>query len=257
MESRYPAVSYYRIYANLHDFALLQHRSCVRVVQSSRVGMGKSLYTTERAQELADKFRMPDSLATVRVHGPKIAKERIMDQLQSLGARSNEPLIVHFDIAPSVSFTYNYLNTKLNSNSLIIINFVMYCCLQMVRAVDCFLFSILILGYFTDRRGKLWRRKYSHLYMIELTLQTSEELTSFATTNLLKLLPTWKCPAPVDDGNADGEHLNHKKWLSDPYQLVYHYLRDDDPGSDKPKFKDIVRPVIIERNKDFLQKIFG
>ena len=69
--------------------------------------MGKSLYITERAQELANKFRMSDSLVTVRVHGPKISEEKIMDQLQLLGARSNEPLIVHFDIPPSVSFTYN------------------------------------------------------------------------------------------------------------------------------------------------------
>ena len=66
--------------------------------------MGKSLYITEKAQVLANRFGTPHSLVTVRVHGPKIAEERIMDQLQSLGARSNDPLIVHFDIAPSVSF---------------------------------------------------------------------------------------------------------------------------------------------------------
>ena len=101
-------------------FVKLKCRSCVRVVQSTQVGMGKSLYIAEKAQELADEVGTSDPLVTIRVHGPKIAEERIMDQLQSLqmgpmqslqslhtGPSSNEPLIVHFDIAPSVSFTYN------------------------------------------------------------------------------------------------------------------------------------------------------
>ena len=75
-------------------------------MQSNRVGMGKSLYITRKAQELAEKFQVSDPLVTIRVHGPKIAEERIMDQLQSLGTRAkpNDPLIVHIDIAPSVSF---------------------------------------------------------------------------------------------------------------------------------------------------------
>ena len=102
------------VHINLISFLSIQNfntcSSCVRVVQSNRVGMGKSLYITRKAQELAEKFQVSDPLVTIRVHGPKIAEERIMDQLQSLGARSNDPLIVHIDISPSVSFNKSILN---------------------------------------------------------------------------------------------------------------------------------------------------
>ena len=128
--------------------------------------------------------------------------------------------------------------------------------MQMVKAVDYLLFSVLVLGCFSDRRGKLWRRKYSHLYMIELTQPTSEE-NSFATKTLLKLLPTQNCPAPFNNGNTDKEqNLAHTKWISDPYQLVYHYLRDYEPSKDIPKFKDMAKTGNIGRNEDFLQCIF-
>ena len=79
----------------------------MRVVLSSQVGMGKSLFITNQAQKLAKEFGIPDPLVTIRVHGPNLAEERIMDQLQSLDNRPDngpiKPLIVHFDIAPSVS----------------------------------------------------------------------------------------------------------------------------------------------------------
>ena len=73
---------------------------------SSQVGMGKSLFITNQARKLAEEFGIPDPLVTIRVHGPNLAEERIMDQLLSLNNRpdnDSKPLIVHFDIAPSVS----------------------------------------------------------------------------------------------------------------------------------------------------------
>ena len=128
----------------------------------------------------------------------------------------------------------------------------------MVRAVDCFLFSLLVLGYFTDRRGKLWRRKHSHLYIIEITLQTSEESASFATNNLLEFLPSKKCLAPIGI-NVREHHLEKKKWASDSYQLVYYYLKHYDTTQETPdlhkKFKD-VKTDIIRENRDFLRCVF-
>ena len=89
----------------------------MRIVQSERVGMGKSLYILRLAEELTGKYHVIEPLTSIRVHGPNIAEDRIMDQLQSLSFRSCETLIVHFDISPSVSsmsqllFTCNNVST--------------------------------------------------------------------------------------------------------------------------------------------------
>ena len=129
--------------------------------------------------------------------------------------------------------------------------------LQMVKAVDCFLFSIFVLGCFTDQRGKLWRRTHNHLYMIELTQSQQEET---ATQRLLQFLPLTTCQAPVSDALVPREDcLDEKKWLSDSYQIVYHYLEqyNSDAGSLDflKKFND-VGSIKRNRNTDFLQHIF-
>ena len=66
--------------------------------------MGKSLYITRQAELLMQMYQVTDALVSIHVNGPKIDEESIMDQLQQLEVdRSNQPLVVHFDIAPSVS----------------------------------------------------------------------------------------------------------------------------------------------------------
>ena len=71
--------------------------------------MGKSLYITRRAERLMQMHDVTDSLVSIHVNGPKIAEESIMDQLQLLEfKRPNQPLLVHFDIAPSVCITRQF-----------------------------------------------------------------------------------------------------------------------------------------------------
>ena len=74
--------------------------------------MGKSLYIMRRAEELTEILSKPltnvsEQLISIRVYGPQITEDRIMQQLQSL--RSHKPLIVHFDISPSVSYLLQYI----------------------------------------------------------------------------------------------------------------------------------------------------
>ena len=87
---------------NLIKFCVA-YSSCVRIVQSERVGMGKSLYILRLAEDLTGKYNVTEPLTSIRVHGPSIDEDRIMDQLQSLRVQSSKTLIVHFDISPSVS----------------------------------------------------------------------------------------------------------------------------------------------------------
>ena len=207
--------------------------------------MGKSLYITREAECLVDLYNVVNPLVSIHVNGPKIAEERIMDQLQLLGARSNEPLVVHFDIAPSVSFHHFSL----------LVLYLYYS--QMVKAVDCFLFSVLVLGCFSDQRGKLWRRSHSHLYMIEMTEPLKKKSCS-ETQDILHFLPSAICQAPMTDEQAAREDcLDEKKWLSDSYQIVYYYLKNYNLKtgvSDTLKKFDVSRP--IRHNTDFLQCIF-
>ena len=127
--------------------------------------------------------------------------------------------------------------------------------MQMIRVVDCFLFSIFVLGCFTDQRGKLWRRTHNHLYMIELTRPQKEKN---ATQRLIQFLPLITCEAPVSDAMVVREHcLDEKKWLSDSYQIVHYYLKhyNSDPGS-LDSLKKFKAARSIKRNTDFLHHIF-
>ena len=127
----------------------------------------------------------------------------------------------------------------------------------MVKAVDCFLFSIFVLGFFSDQRGKLWRRSHNHLYMIEMTEPLKEKSCS-ETQDVLQFLPYIMCQAPLTEALTFREVcLDQKKWLSDSYQIVYHYLKNYDPTTGisdlLPKFN---ASGPIRHNTDFLRCIF-
>ena len=41
--------------------------------------------------------------------------------------------------------------------------------LQMRRGLDTLLFNLLVLGYLCDKMGRVWRRRSTDLYIIEIT----------------------------------------------------------------------------------------
>ena len=77
----------------------LPFRSAVRVVSSTRAGMGKTLFITRMAEKLdaGDK-----SYLIIPIHGPYVTIDSVMKYL--LKHQDNcSPVIVHFDISPLVN----------------------------------------------------------------------------------------------------------------------------------------------------------
>ena len=136
----------------------------------------------------------------------------------------------------------------------------------MVKSVDCLLFSILVLGCFTDLHGNLWRRNLSHLYAVEATLPKTALESSRATRRMLRFLPSLVCFGPQDvktKMDAQGvfmyssaDRLDRKKFSSQSYQIVFQYLnRYSSRTMSISRFK--FKPGVVEGDEaDFLKCIF-
>ena len=74
------------------------HSSCVRVVSSTRSGMGKSLFITR----LADKLNTGSTHVTIPIHGPEVTPDTLMEFLKD-HMEDATSTIFHFDIAPTVN----------------------------------------------------------------------------------------------------------------------------------------------------------
>ena len=80
-------------------------RCTVRVIQSERTGMGKSLYVKRMTERLKERFKIPVTYplcVTIPIHGPNVDFDEVMKSLLH-HANPVEPLpqIFHFDVAPS------------------------------------------------------------------------------------------------------------------------------------------------------------
>ena len=128
----------------------------------------------------------------------------------------------------------------------------------MVKAVDRFLFSIFVLGCFSDQRGKLWRRNHAHLYMVEMT-EPVKRKAYCESHGLLQFLPTsfWYAPT-TNEGTVREDCLDQKKWQGESYQIVYYYLKNYDRMtgrlSDSLEMFNAAQPV--KHNTNFLECIF-
>ena len=79
------------------------HSSCVRVVSSTRSGMGKSLYIKRRAQQLVRLASNHDVHVTIPIHGPVATGDTLLEFFDQHTKR-DACTIYHLDIAPRVSF---------------------------------------------------------------------------------------------------------------------------------------------------------
>ena len=82
----------------------LSVRSCVRVVSSTRAGMGKTLFVTQMAKKLHSEVIGSKLQTTIPVHGPHVSIDSVMQYLIN-HCDSSYATILHFDISPLVKKT--------------------------------------------------------------------------------------------------------------------------------------------------------
>ena len=79
-------------------------RSCVRVVTSSRAGMGKSLYIKRLKEKLETQTICRPVEVVVPIHGPVVTADTVVEALMKhIG--DSRATIFHLDIAPNVCST--------------------------------------------------------------------------------------------------------------------------------------------------------
>ena len=139
----------------LFSAASLDHQnSSVRVVRSSRAGDGKSFFIDHIAQKLSDlpqnRFARTGLCNTsnrplhfvIPLHETEVNTNMVLEILLPMSSSSEPPLarLIHIDVS-----------------------------LCVVKGLDIFLFSLLILGEISDSEGHVWRRSQDDLYVVEIT----------------------------------------------------------------------------------------
>lgn len=76
----------------------------MRIITSTRAGLGKSLYIKQFSEELEKKTHSGHHCATVPIHGPKVTPNKVVEALRrSALEKKMRAIIFHIDIAQSVS----------------------------------------------------------------------------------------------------------------------------------------------------------
>ncbi|XP_022806308.1 E3 ubiquitin-protein ligase rnf213-alpha-like [Stylophora pistillata] len=220
----------------------------VRVVSSPRGGLGKTLFVrrlTEQLPNLVNNDMVMTNLrrqdcktflhVTVPLHGNSTDSSMLVDALLPHAVKANVPLsrIFHLDVSPS-----------------------------MRRGLDTLIFNLLVLGYLCDKMGRVWRRRRTDLYIIEITTTaplpmglTREEAAqsqgrqpgkcTMSKRSFYDLLPTIECKTPrtVLCRLADTPDLQDcnplfdvKEFRNAPFQRVYQYLKLSKEGKSLDNF---------------------
>ncbi|XP_068759451.1 E3 ubiquitin-protein ligase rnf213-alpha-like isoform X4 [Montipora capricornis] len=222
---------------------------CVRVVSSIRGGLGKTLFVRRLTDQLPNLVNNDMVLShspntslhvTVPLHGNSTDSSMLVNSLLPHGFKENVPLsrVFHLDVAPSVR-----------------------------RGLDTLLFNLLVLGSLCDKMGRLWRRRTSDLYIIEITTNAplptgfsrqeqakNQEVRQFRRQSgrskiskkpFYDLLPTISCASPRKvsrcllakrDPNDFNPRLDIKEFQSPHFQRVYQYLKLSQQGVNLDNF---------------------
>ncbi|XP_048587615.1 E3 ubiquitin-protein ligase rnf213-alpha isoform X3 [Nematostella vectensis] len=203
---------------------------CVRVVTSERAGVGKSLVVSRLSDKLAkleNNKKMAKELKgrqqfvlTVPLHGTAVDTSSLLDALWKSPVAGELPIsrIIHLDVSPFV-----------------------------VEGLDTVLFNLLVLGVMSDRQGRVWRRRKTDLYVIEVTTASSSNKLpgSQPTAVMFSLLPAITCITPretlkilkSESPNGSSPLFDAIELSSEPVKRAYQYLNGRDKNMNLDHFK--------------------
>eukprot|EP00118_Oscarella_pearsei_P021368 m.239300 g.239300 ORF g.239300 m.239300 type:complete len:5831 (+) comp40181_c2_seq5:266-17758(+) len=196
---------------------------CVRVVYSTRAGVGKSLFVKHMAEKLLDipnnkqarRFEAgrdePVTKIIVPLHESCVDTDVVLETLHPVFPRPNQALsrLIHFDISSSVR-----------------------------EGLEEFLINLLILGQIRDSKGMVWRRRLTDMYVIECTWredQSSLSSVKGAMKNISfeRFLPSVRLGPPKEALNLmkrgvnpgiQESVLNGKEFGNSNFQRAFQYL---------------------------------
>ena len=176
-------------------------KSCVRVVYSTRAGVGKSHFVNRVAENSCL------SQVTVPLYEFHANADAVVFLLRESCDDRRSSRLIHFDISPFVQ-----------------------------RGLDDLLINLLLLGQLTDSRGQVWRKRPTDLYVLECTYPDSQErmVKKLAGSrwrhrkaiSFLYYLPSLRCcsPAEVIQSPERNASFNLQEIPGQDYQRVFQYL---------------------------------
>ncbi|XP_065826355.1 E3 ubiquitin-protein ligase RNF213-like isoform X3 [Oscarella lobularis] len=233
----------------------LDHEQCcVRVVYSTRAGVGKSLFIGRMSEKLVDIPNNKQARSFVARGGDPLTK--VIIPLQELSVDSDDILetlepafphpeqalsrLIHLDVSPSVR-----------------------------NGLEEFLFNLLVLGQITDSRGRIWRRRLTDMYVLECTWSEDHNtvikkaLTKEGQRHIpfeyflpaiprgspkeaLELLQQRKNPT-IEDPSLDGREFGNSNFQR-AFQYLVRFINGEnlDPFKFRPGTTEGTPPVCLE-----------
>ncbi|XP_062507501.1 E3 ubiquitin-protein ligase rnf213-alpha-like isoform X2 [Corticium candelabrum] len=219
--------------------------SSVRVVRSSRAGVGKTSFVKAMADRLGtlstnrcinlSPVTSGEEKVTLHVmiplHEKDIDVDDVVKKLRPFCLSPDRKIarIIHIDVSPLVC-----------------------------GGVDSLVFNLLILGQLSDTKGNVWRKQETDMYVIEIT-RSQQPLPGYLTPSgsviqvdarlqntafsLIDCLPTTLCTGPVEVLQSDGvssgmeDAIVDHQFRSCDFQRVYQYLLRLSAAENLDRFK--------------------
>ncbi|XP_052817087.1 E3 ubiquitin-protein ligase rnf213-alpha-like [Mya arenaria] len=204
--------------------AVDHERLTVRVVRSTRAGVGKTLYVQRKEEKL-----------TACPRGAKSVCKRVTIPLQTKNVdmwHVTDRLLKYIEL-PSINCTNLYHIDVYH---------------EVQEGIDDLLFNLVVLNCLTNRTGYVWRRSMRDLYIIE-TMPTlvyspgasQQEPKTHSRQEMFRIMPEVRCRSPQEslailsgknqeDLRTSDQTFDEKEFLSDVYQRPFHFLLNLEVG---------------------------